>query len=222
MNADTKKDLEQTQTDADQDPQGPDAQTQPLEDQEQVTDIDVDLVVPDLAAQLAEKEAQVAEYADRLKRVQADFQNYKKRKEKEQAQVYTMTEDRLIAEFLPLYDDLRRAFEVFQEDENKDVLIDGVERIFAKFKDFLDSKMVQPVEAVGQKFDPAFHEVLLTVEAEGDPHRVIEEYECGYTRQGRLLRPSRVTVSKPVTQPDADEPQSPAGSASDPGEREKE
>lgn len=166
-----------------------------------------------LQAQLEEKEAEVNDYVDRLKRVQADFQNYKKRKEKEQAEVYTMIEDRLLNEFLPLYDDFSRAFSNFKNDEDQDAFIEGMERIFAKFKDHLDNKEVQQVEAVGKKFDPALHEVLLAVESAGDPNVVIEEFECGYTRKGRLLRPSRVTVSKqpapPAPEPQADEANQP-------------
>lgn len=159
---------------------------------------------PDLQAQLEAKESEVNDYVNRLKRVQADFQNYKKRKEKEQAEVYTMIEDRLLNEFLPLYGDFSRAFSNFKTDEDQNAFIKGVERIFAKFKDHLNNNDVQQVEALGKKFDPAFHEVLLTVESAGDPNIVIEEFECGYTRKGRLLRPSRVTVSKPqaTSQPD--------------------
>ncbi len=161
-----------------------------------VTDIEGDPAA-DLRAQLAEAQVQAGDYLGRLKRVQADFENYKKRKEKEQSELFTLNEDRLLGEFLPLFDDLRRAFDVYEKDRNKDVFIEGVERIFAKFREFLDAKGVVAISAVGQKFDPALHEVLLSVEAEGEPHRVLEEFECGYTRKGRLLRPSRVTVSKP-------------------------
>lgn len=148
-------------------------------------------------AELETKEAEIKELTERLMRVQADFQNYKRRKEKEQSEVFTQIEDRLIKEFLPLFDDYQRAFEVYENDQKQDALIEGMKRIFAKFKDFLESKEIQAVESVGQKFDPSFHEVLLAVESDGDPNVVLDEYERGYTRQGRLLRAARVTVSKP-------------------------
>ncbi len=152
---------------------------------------------PSFEAQLEAKELEIKELTDRLMRAQADFQNYKKRKEKEQAEVFMQIEDRLIKEFLPLFDDYQRAFEVYENDQKQDALIEGMERIFAKFKDFFESKEIQSVETVGQKFDPAFHEVLLAVESDGDPNIVLDEYERGYIRQGRLLRAARVTVSKP-------------------------
>jgi molecular chaperone GrpE len=160
------------------------------------SDDDAEVTAEDLDDELEAAKVQVADYMSRLQHLQADFQNYKKRKEKEQGEVFTMIEDRLIGEFLPLFDDLNRAFEVYEQDSKQDNLIDGVERIFAKFKDFLESKSVQPVEALGQKFDPNLHEVLLSVESDQEPNTILDEYERGYIREGRLLRASRVTVSK--------------------------
>jgi heat-inducible transcriptional repressor len=146
---------------------------------------------------LTRKEAELAEAVDRLKRLQAEFQNYKKRKEKEQDEVFTLIEDRLLREFLPLFDDAQRAIARLAEDGDQAAFSEGMTRIFNKFEDFVTSKDVRPIEAVGEKFDPALHEVLTAVADPGPPHRVLEEFERGYTRQGRLLRPSRVIVSKP-------------------------
>lgn len=157
-----------------------------------------------LMAQLQEKDAQLKDHADRLKRAQADFQNYAKRKEKEQAEVFTLIEDRLLKEILPLYDDLQRAFDALAQGGAQQPFIEGMERIFTKFKEYLNSKEIQRIEAVGTKYDPAWHEVLMAVESEQPPHVVLQEFESGYRRGGRLLRPSRVTVSKPKAQPAPD------------------
>jgi len=162
----------------------------------------------DLEAQLQAKAQEAEDYLDRLRRVQADFQNYKKRKEREQEETYTAIEDRLLGELLPLYDDLKRAFETLEETGDQGSFVEGAERIFAKFQDLLDKKNVKPVEAEGKRFDPARHEVLLAVEHEGEPHVVLEEFERGYTRAGRLLRPSRVKVSRPPAQAETEETQS--------------
>lgn len=158
-----------------------------------------------LQDQLQQKDAQLKEQADRLKRAQADFQNYVKRKEKEQAEVFTMIEDRLLKEILPLYDDLQRAFDALEQDGKHEPFVEGMKRIFTKFKDYVDSKKIQPIEAVGNKYDPAWHEVLMAVESDQTPHVILEEFERGYRREGRLLRPSRVTVSKPKAQPTAEQ-----------------
>jgi len=164
----------------------------------------------DLEAQLQAKTQEAEDYLDRLRRVQADFQNYKKRKEREQEETYTAIEDRLLGELLPLYDDLKRAFETLEQTGDQGSFVEGAERIFAKFQDLLDKKNVKPVEAEGKRFDPARHEVLLAVEHEGEPHVVLEEFERGYTRAGRLLRPSRVKVSRPPAKPAPDAEETPS------------
>ena len=155
--------------------------------------------------QLEALQTQLEDYINRLKHNQADFENYKKRKEREQVEFFVLLEDRLLKEILPLYDDFKRAFEAFEANGDQAALVEGTKRIFTKFKDYLHSKDVACLDAVGEKFDPSLHEVLLAVESEGEPHRVLEQFEGGYTRQGRLLRPSRVTVSKPppATEDDA-------------------
>ena len=160
-----------------------------------------------LKTQLQEKDAQLKEHLDRLKRAQADFQNYVKRKEKEQAEVFTLIEDRLLKEILPLYDDLQRAFDALAQGGAQQPFIEGMERIFTKFKDYVDSKDIHRIEAVGTKYDPAWHEVLMAVESDQAPHVVLQEFESGYRRAGRLLRPSRVTVSKPKAQQPAPDQQ---------------
>jgi len=201
MNAETEKDLQtetedninhaEAETSTDENAETPEVVEDSASNQDETPE-----------SQLEAKELEIKELTDRLMRSQADFQNYKKRKEKEQSEVFTQIEDRLIKEFLPLFDDYQRAFEVYGNDQKQDALIEGMERIFAKFKDFLESKDMQTVETVGQKFDPAFHEVLLTVESDGEANIILDEYEKGYTRQGRLLRASRVTVSKPPAAPE--------------------
>jgi len=141
---------------------------------------------------------QIEGYIERIKHLQADFENYKKRVARERAELERLVEDRVILKFIPIYDNLERAFRSFNHNNDKDSFIEGMERIFSQFRYLLEGEGVVPIEALGEKFDPALHEALLTVEHDGEPNIVLEEFERGYLRQGRLLRPSRVKVSKPI------------------------
>ncbi len=149
-----------------------------------------------LRRQLAEKDEQVKALTDRLKRLQADFENYKKRVEREREEFARLVEDRFLLKILPIYDNMERAFRAYDHNSDKDSFIEGMERIFAQFSDFLRGEGVRPIEALGRPFDPLLHEALLAVETDGPPNVVLEEFERGYLRAERVLRPSRVKVSK--------------------------
>ncbi len=149
----------------------------------------------ELQALLEEKDRQIKELVERLQRLQADFENYKKRQARENEEILLRLEDRILTEILPIYDNLERAFRAFNKNNDKDSFIEGIERIFAQFHSFLESKGVRAIPAVGELFDPLLHEALITVEAE-DGGKVLEEFERGYQRAGRVLRPSKVKVSK--------------------------
>jgi molecular chaperone GrpE len=143
-----------------------------------------------------ELKKQIEEHIDRIRHIQADFENYKKRVARERAELERLIEDRVILKFIPIYDNLERAFRSFNHNNDKDSFIEGMERIFSQFRYLLESEGVEPIEALGQRFDPALHEALLTVDHDGEPNIILEEFERGYLRQGRLLRPSRVKVSR--------------------------
>jgi len=152
--------------------------------------------IDSLKEELKKKEEQIKEYIVRLKHLQADFENYKKRVLKEREELYRMIEDNLLLEVIPLYDNFERAFRSFNHNNDHDSFIKGMEMIFSQFNDFLKKKGVEPIEATQEKFDPAKHEALITVESDGEPNIVLEEFERGYWRNGRVLRPSKVKVSK--------------------------
>ena len=79
--------------------------------------------------------------------------------------------------------------------ERPPALPEGIERIFAQYAEILKQKGVSPIQAVGERFDPARHEALLSVPSDEEPHVILEEFETGYLRNGRVLRPSKVNVS---------------------------
>ncbi len=165
-------------------------------EQAQTQEKELEKELAELKMALEEKERQHKELIERLQRVHADFENYKKRVARENEEVFRRLEDALLVEILPIYDNFERAFRSFKKNNDKDSFIEGVERIFAQFHSFLESKGVQPIPAVGETFDPLLHEALITVETTEAGGQVLEEFERGYQRSGRVLRPSKVKVSK--------------------------
>jgi molecular chaperone GrpE len=148
-------------------------------------------------AQPTENLIRVKELTERLQRLQADFDNYRKRIGREQEELFRRLEDQLLLEILPLYDNLERAFRSFNKNQDRDSFVEGMERIFAQFHAFLEGRGVRPIVAMGELYDPALHEVLITVEAADESGgKVLEEFERGYLRAGRLLKPSKVKVGK--------------------------
>lgn len=133
---------------------------------------------------------------DRLKRLQAEFENYRKRVQREMESLEERISDRETLDFIPLFDNMERAFMSYSGDSDAGSFIEGIERIFAQFSQVLRHKGVAPIEVLGQRFDPAKHEALLSVESDEEENLVLEEFERGYLRNGRLLRPSKVKVSR--------------------------
>jgi molecular chaperone GrpE len=150
----------------------------------------------DLEFLLAEKQEEVASCIDRLKHLQAEFENYKKRAAREIGAQEERSADRVILDFLPLYDNLQRAFASLSDTGDRDAFIEGVRQIAAQFEQIMKQKGVSPIDAVGRPFDPEYHEALLSVESDEDCNTVLEEFERGYLRSGRVLRPCKVKVSK--------------------------
>lgn len=161
--------------------------------QTQTTEADVET----RERELEEKDRQLKETIDRLKRLQADFENYKKRVARERSEDAQRIEDRILLEMLPIYDSFDRAFRSYSHNGDEESFIEGMERVFAQFNDFLRGLDVHPIEAKGKSFDPSLHEALMSVESEeAEPNTVLEVFETGYVRGDRIIRPSRVKVSR--------------------------
>ncbi|HED04696.1 MAG TPA: nucleotide exchange factor GrpE [Candidatus Fraserbacteria bacterium] len=153
-----------------------------------------------LRTQLAEREQRLATYLDRLQHLQADFANYKKRVAREQQAYQQAVEDQLLRAILPIYDNFERAFRTLAKNNDKDSFIEGLEQVYSQFNAFLQQQEIRPLEVLGQPFDPAWHEALMSVETETEKANIIiEEFERGYRRGERLLRPSRVKVTRQPT-----------------------
>ncbi|QPJ66274.1 MAG: nucleotide exchange factor GrpE [Candidatus Nitrohelix vancouverensis] len=161
---------------------------------EVLEDIEQDAVA-ELQKQLDEKEAELVELRGVALRVKADGENYKKRLDKEKADLSKFANERLLKELLTIHDNLDRALNA--PNISIESLREGVEMILKEFEKFMEKQNVEPMESVGKPFDPNIHEVLSQIEsADHEDNHVIQEHARGYYLQGRVLRPAQVVISK--------------------------
>jgi len=138
-------------------------------------------------------EETISQYKDKMQRMQADFENYKKRSEKEKGEFVKYANEGLILKVLEAYEDLERALEV-KEDKN---LREGVELIYKKMTKILEDEGVEEIETEHQKFDPYKHEALMTENNEDyENNEIIQDLQKGYTLNSKVIRYSKVKVCK--------------------------
>jgi molecular chaperone GrpE len=156
-----------------------------------------DLPAPDEAAAGAEEmQSEVDEYRAHLQRLQAEFDNYRKRVLREQTSAVELAAEPVMRRLLEVLDDFELALMHASEDVDSDRLLKGVELVYAKLLDALQTEGLERIEAEGEPFDPSLHEALMqTGEGEGDPH-VAEVFRQGYTLRGRVIRPAGVRVER--------------------------
>jgi molecular chaperone GrpE len=148
-------------------------------------------------ADAAELKRQRDEYYDRLLRKTAEFDNYRRRTDRERIQLSEAAAADLLGELLPLVDDMERALKADAGSEGADAIRKGVELILKQLLETLRKRGVKPLEALGADFDPHFHQAVAYDPAEGRRDgEVIEEFRRGYMLGDRLLRPAMVKVAK--------------------------
>lgn len=160
------------------------------------------LLSPDEIAKLIKEKE---EHYERLLRTQADFDNYRKRVQKEQASLLRYGAENALIEILPVVDNIERAVSAARtQEKSTSQLHEGVELILSQFLDVLKKLGVTPIETVGHPFDPNKHDALLRVHAPDAPDgTVVEEVRKGYCLHDKVLRPAQVTVgtTEPVQEP---------------------
>jgi len=143
---------------------------------------------------LAEETAKSQDYLSNWQRTQADFINYKRRTEQERSEVGRLANAALVLSLLPVLDDLERALDNVSEKLRGMTWVDGVELIYRKLKATLEGQGLSEIKAVGETFDPNYHEAVL--EIDGEEGKVIEEIQKGYKLYDRVLRPTMVKVGR--------------------------
>lgn len=141
------------------------------------------------------KDEQIEELTDRLKRSMAEFDNYRKRTEKEKSAMYEIGAKDIIEKLLPVVDNFERGLAAVPEGE-KTAFADGMDMIYRQLMKMLEDAGVKPIEAAGQPFDPNFHNAVMHVEDESLGENIIaEEFQKGYLYRDSVIRHSMVKVA---------------------------
>jgi len=143
------------------------------------------------------------EYLEHLKRLQADFENYKKREEKKKKDFIEFANEELLSKLLSVVDNLERALDSSKNESNVEAIKQGINNILKDFYNILNKEGVKPIKAKGHKFDPYKHEAVMTVETDQYPEDTItEEFRKGYYFKSKVLRPAMVKVAVSVKKKD--------------------
>ena len=144
-------------------------------------------------AELTKTEQELEETVDRLKRVMAEFENYKKRNTKEREQLYNSLVADIVSSFLPVLDNLEKAANTKTEDEN---MKQGIELVVKQIQDIFKKFGVETIETVGKPFDPEIHEAVSSVQDENLGEKIIkEEFRKGYKIGMKVIRHAMVIVA---------------------------
>ena len=137
----------------------------------------------------------------KLQRVSADYANFQKRTPKQIADTICYEKEKIIKTLLPALDNFERTLQNARSAENVDVLLKGIQIIYDQMLDILKSHNVEQIKALGEPFDPTLHEAMMQkTEPEQQENIVLEEFQKGYKLNGRVIRPSKVVVNKPVSE----------------------
>lgn len=141
------------------------------------------------------KDEKIEELTDQVKRQMAEFDNVRKRTEKEKSQMYEIGAKSIIEKVLPVVDNFERGLAAVPEDSQEDAFVDGMNKIYKQMMTMLEEAGVKPIEAVGKEFDPNLHNAVMQTESEEYESGIIaQELQKGYTYRGSVVRHSMVAV----------------------------
>lgn len=147
-----------------------------------------------LKKDLEDQTRRAEERLNQLRYLQADFDNFRKWNAKEKNLITDMANERLIADLLVILDDFEHALPSMEQEKNKE----GIEMIYKKFLKILSSYGLQPIDCVGKKFDPHFHEAICTEKCAREQNTVLEDLGKGYQLKDKVIRPSKVKIAEQV------------------------
>jgi len=140
-------------------------------------------------------------YFKQLNYLQADFENYKKRVQREYYDVASQGKEQLLKNLLSITDELEIALKESKKSKNFEAVVEGLEMILKKMCSLLETEGLQKIEAVGKQFDPNLHEAIIKVDKKGkEVGKILEEIRSGYIFNGKVIRPSLVKVATSPTE----------------------
>jgi molecular chaperone GrpE len=148
-------------------------------------------------AELKKKAEERDEYYNKWLKVHAEYDNTRKRIEKEKFDHMKFANEGIISQLFPIVDNFDMALAAMETAKDKEAVMDGIELVQKEFHRILDENGVEKIKTVGEKFDPHIHEAVAVIETDEHPDgMIIEEIRAGYTLNKRLLRPAQVKVAK--------------------------
>ncbi len=142
------------------------------------------------------KDEKIEELTDRLKRQMAEFDNFRKRTEKEKSSMYEIGAKSVVEKILPVIDNFERGLAAVPEEQKEDAFVTGMDKIYKQLLTSLEEMGVKPIEALGQEFDPNFHNAVMHVEDEELGENIVaEEFQKGYMYRDTVVRHSMVKVA---------------------------
>ena len=174
-----------------------DADAEALDEIDAEVEVEVEAEEDAIAADLAKARAEAESYLDDLRRLQADFDNYRKRTLREQTARAASASQALVTRLLPVLDNFELAVSAAEQSRDFDRMLKGVEMVFGELREVLESEGLVRIEAEGKPFDPERHEAVIAVEEEDtEPGMVVDIVRAGYELRGKVLRPAMVKVAK--------------------------
>ena len=171
-------------------------ETEVILDEETGEEVEVETQISELEENLAQAESQAAEYLDGWQRARAEYANARKRLERERAEAYGRAAVDYAQKMLPILDDFNRALSNVPDEIEQNDWFEGISLVTRKMNSILEDLKVEKIEAIGQPFDPNFHEALALTEAKGfESGTVVEEVQGGYKLGERVIRPALVNVA---------------------------
>ncbi|HVP93575.1 MAG TPA: nucleotide exchange factor GrpE [Methanoregulaceae archaeon] len=150
--------------------------------------------IEQLKLELEEQTRLAEERLNQLKYLQADFDNFRRWSAKEKDVITTLANEKLICDLLVILDDFERALPSLEQEKNRQ----GMEMIYKKLVKILSEYGLQPIECVGKKFDPRYHEVLCTEKCAKEQNTIMEDFGKGYRLKSKVIRPSKVKIAEHV------------------------
>lgn len=142
------------------------------------------------------KDEQIEELTDRLKRQMAEFENFRKRTEKEKSQMFSMGAKSIVEKVLPVIDNFERGLLAVPEEAKEDAFVEGMNKIYKQMMTMLEEVGVKPIEAAGAEFNPEFHNAVMHIEDESLGENIVaEELQRGYMYHDTVVRHSMVKVA---------------------------
>lgn len=142
------------------------------------------------------RDEQIEELQDKVKRQMAEFDNFRKRSEKEKAAMYSMGARDVLEKMLEVLDNFERGFDAVEEDDQDDAFVQGMQMVYKQMLEALEKLGVKPIEAVGQPFDPHYHNAVMHEDnEEAGENEVVAEFQKGYMYHDDVIRHSMVKVA---------------------------